>query len=164
MCIRDRSNIEAKKTEVKKIISENKDVIKKKLETKSQEKVKTTLAKIYTNLDAKIERLTDVDTKILAKIDDSTTKGVDMTASKAQYTIAKKALDKAITDIAATKAVSIDQTSVQTSKEAIRALVKTAEDSIKAAGAEYRRIIPLILPGQSTNNVEGGNSSNVINQ
>ena len=157
------TDIEARKTEVKKIIAEKKDA-KKKLSIKSQEKVKATLEKIYTNLDASIEKLTGVDLKIMKKVATIKIVNKEVPIALAQYTIAKKALDKAITDIAATKAVSIDQTSVQTSKEAIRALVKTAEDSIKAAGTEYRRIIPLIIPGQGAGNVEAGNSSNVINQ
>ena len=159
-----KNNIEARKIDIKKIISEKKDIIKKKLATKNQEKVKAMLEKIYTNLDSRIEKLTSVDIKILAKINDSATKGIDVTVSKAQYTIARTALDKAITDIAATKAVSIDQTKVQTSKEAIRALVKTAEDSIKIAGTEYRKIIPLIIPGESATGVGTEVNSNIINQ
>jgi hypothetical protein len=138
-----KANIDAKKAEITKQIANKKDEIKKKLDTKAQEKVKTNLDKIYTNLSGKITKLSEIDAKILVKINADKTAGVDTTKALAQYTIAKTALDKAITNVSATKTISIDQTSIQTSKETLRALVKTAEDSIKNAGVEYRKIVPL---------------------
>jgi hypothetical protein len=139
-----KSNIDTRKAEITKQIEAKKSEIKTMLVVKAQENVKALLEKIYANLNSKIEKLTGVDVTILAKINASSANGIDVTSAKAQYTIARAALDKAIIDIAATKTISIDQTSIQTSKETLRALVKTAEDSIKAAGAEYQKIIPLI--------------------
>ena len=145
-----KSNIETRTAEITKQIEAKKGEIKTKLEAKAQENVKTLLEKIYNNLNSKVEKLTGVDVTILAKINASSANGIDVTSAKAQYTIARAALDKAITDIAATKTISIDQTSIQTSKETLRALVKTAEDSIKAAGVEYQKIIPLITTTNDT--------------
>ena len=141
-----KTNIDTKKAEITKQIAAKKDEIKKKLDTKAQEAVKTNLDKIYTNLSSKITKLSEIDAKILVRINADKTKGLDTTKAEAQYKIAKAALDKAITDVAATKTVSIDQTSIKTSKDTLRALVKTPQDSIKNAGEEYRKIIPFLSP------------------
>lgn len=145
-----KTNIEARKAEFEKKITAKKDEIKTKLATKAQERIKKLLDNIYGKLDKKIEKLGEVDAKILAKINTAEVNGVNITAIKAQYTIAKAALDKAIVDVSAAKTASINQTTIQTSKDALRSLVKIAEDSIKAAGAEYRKIIPLIMPATGT--------------
>jgi hypothetical protein len=146
-----KTNIEARKAEIEKKIAAKKDEIKTKLAAKAQERIKKLLENIYGKLNNKIEKLSEIDAKILAKINTAEVNGVNVAAAKVQYTVAKAALDKAIVDLSATKTASIDQTSIQTSKDALRSLVKTAEDSIKAAGAEYRKIIPLItLPATST--------------
>jgi hypothetical protein len=155
-------NIAAKKSEVEKKIAAKKDEVKIKLATKAQDRVKKLLENIYGNLNGKITKLSEIDVKILAKINTAEINGTNVTAPKAQYVIAKASLDKAIVDVNATKAASIDQTSIKTSKDAIRLLVKTAEDSIKTAGAEYRKIIPLITPVISDTKVETETSS--VNQ
>ena len=155
-----KTNIEARKAELEKKIIAKKDEIKKKLESKAQERIKKLLDNIYGKLNNKIEKLSEIDAKILAKINTAEVNGVNIAAAKAQYTVAKAALDKAIVDLSATKTASIDQTAIQTSKDTLRSLVKTAEDSIKAAGAEYRKIIPLITPATDTK-VETETSSSV---
>jgi hypothetical protein len=153
-----KANIDARKTELEKNITEKSNEIKVKLAAKAQEKVKATLENIYSKLTNQVENLNGVDVKIQARIDTAAKNGKDVSAAKAQYAIAKAALDKAIVDVSATKTISIDQTTTATSKDTLRSLVKTVEDSMKAAGVEYKKVLPLIPT------VETGVSSTSVTQ
>ena len=139
-----KNNMETSKAEINKNIEATKDVAKTKLAAKSQEKVKSLLDGIYSKLNEKFIKLSQVNLIIESKIKDAEKNGVDVSEAKNQYQIAKTALDKASADIFTTKSTLINQITVETSKETIRAMVKTAEDSIKKAADEYKKILPII--------------------
>jgi len=145
-----KKNIETSNVETTKVIEGTKDSAKTKLAVKAQKNVNTLLEKIYNNLNSGIQKLKTVDSKIFAKINTAEKAGLNVTRIKDQYTIAKTALDKANADILSTKMSATEQINQETSKETLRALVKTAEDSIKAAGVEYQKIIPLITTTNDT--------------
>ncbi len=160
-----RANAEARKEEIKAKIAERKGEIKMKLEAKAKERVKMTLATIFKRLNAQLDKLVKLDVRVGEKITALKTGGMDTTAMSSQYVIAQTALAKAKVDVEATSSISTDQANTETSKETLRSLVKTAEDSIKAAGAEYRKVIEL-MPNASVNaKVETkADSSATVNQ
>jgi hypothetical protein len=140
--------LEARRVELKaqidKIKAEQKDARMKKLDEKAKERVAGKLNDIYKNLDERIARLTKVDVEVAARITKIGSSSVDISAAAALLVTAQTALSKAKTDVDATKAALAAEANASTSKEAIRALVKTAEDSIKAAGAAYQKVIEAI--------------------
>lgn len=139
-----KDKLEVRKAELEKKMSERKSEIKKKLEIKSQQKVKTLLDNIYNKLNNKINKLNQIDAKILAKIILLEKNEVDVTGIKSQYNISKSALEKARADLLASREVSASQITAETTRGSLRTLVKEAEDSIKSAANEYKKIIPLI--------------------
>lgn len=144
-----RKNIGTSKTEIEKSILSIKNQVIKKLSVATQEKVRTILDNIFNKMNTQIAKLLQVDIKILAKINSLDKNDVNLTGAKAQYNIAKAALDKANADTLAARTVSSNQIITGTSKETLRTLVKTSEENIKKAGAEYMKIIPII---SKTNN------------
>lgn len=151
-----KKNLEDRKIELEKMITATNTGKTKKLDAAPREKVQNLLKNIFTKLNAKLTSLTQIDYKISTKIDRIEKKGVDVTEIKAQYKIAKDLLFKANSDALAARMTAIDQTMVETTKETMRALVKSAEESIKTAGGEYRKILPMLakLEGDNGNNVE----------
>lgn len=139
-----KQNIETSNAGLTKVLENTKDNTKIKLEAKAQEKVKALLDIIYTKLSSKIDKLSEVDRKILLKIGTAEAAKVDVSEIKTQYTVAKTALDKANADVLSTRMNSFEQIYIETSKETLRLLVKTAENSIKAAATEYQKLIPLL--------------------
>ncbi len=139
-----QAEIEARKSEILKKITAIKAEVKVRLEANAQERVKKLLANIFNMLSNQINRLMRADERIGEKIDDFKLKGVDVTLAVAQYTKAQTALAKAKIDVQATNSLSIDQTSIATSKDTLRSLVRTAEESIKAAGREYMKVLSLL--------------------
>lgn len=137
-----KMEIETRKKDMLKKLNSSVDEKKKKLEAKAQEKVKKSLMNIFKNLNNQINRLSKVDIKIGERIKTLKEGGADTTLQEAQYVKAQAALAKAKVDVEAANSTSIDQVNNTTSKETIRGLVKTAEESIKAAGKEYMQIIP----------------------
>lgn len=149
-----RKDLEAKKAEMQKKIAEKKDVVKKRLEVKSQEKVRTALNKIYDKLNTQLNKIETVDAKILTKITAFEKEGKNVTAVKAQYSIAKQAFDKAKAEILATRMIASEEITKETSKEAIRETVKNAEDTVRGIGAEYRKILPLLAKVEGDNSIK----------
>lgn len=139
-----KADAAARKAEIKAKMDLRKGEIKIKLEAKAKERVKALLENIFKKLNGQIEKLSNIDKKIGEKISSLSSSGVDVTAMQAQYVIAQTALAKAKVDVAATSSLSIDQTDASTSKETLRSLVKTAEESIRAAGKEYKKVIPML--------------------
>ncbi|MFA6392617.1 MAG: hypothetical protein WCW54_00825 [Candidatus Paceibacterota bacterium] len=139
-----KNNLTVKKALIEKKITDTKGEIKTKLETKSQEKVKLALESIFNKINVQIGKLSQVDMKISAKIAELEKAGINVTNAKAQYTIAKASLDKTTAEVIATRMIAIDQVGVETSKGVLRDLVKQAEESMKATGKEYMKVIPLI--------------------
>jgi hypothetical protein len=141
--------METRKEELAKKFAPKKGEKKVKLKDENKEKIRIALENIFKHLTAQLTNLVAFDKRVAEKINARKTAGVDVTAAAAQYTVAQTALEKAKTDVAAAQALSIDQAvASSTSKTALRGLVKVAEDSLKAAGGEYRKIIPLL--GTST--------------
>lgn len=139
-----RTNLGTSKTEIEKKLADISGAKKVNLALKSQEKIKIALEKIYNKFNTQTGKLSQVDVKISAKISNLEKEGVDMTKAKAQYQIAKVALDKAISDILATRMISMEQVNKEISKDTLRTLVKSSEEIIKTAASEYRKILPLI--------------------
>lgn len=139
-----KKELEAKKLEMQNKIAEKKDVLKKRLEVKSQEKVRLALDRIYNKLNIQLSKIEAVDVKISTKIAAFEKESKDVTAAKAQYEIAKQALDKAKEELSATRMVGAEEITKETSKEALRETVKTAEETVRAIGREYRKILPLL--------------------
>jgi len=154
-----RKNFSTQKIEIEKLIAEKKGEVKTRLAVQSQEKVRALLDTIFNKFNGKMSKLSNVDMKISAKIAILEKEGVNVTNVKAQYAIAKASLDKTTAEITAIRMVSLDQISAETSKGILRDLVKKAEDSMKATGAQYMKIIPMI---ESNNKVEA--KTNIINK
>ena len=148
-----KNNFETKQVEIEKKIAAKKDITKKKLEAKAQEKVRVTLEKIYNKLNSQIIKLSQVGIKISTKIFGFENDRRDVTDAKVQYNLAKIALEKATSDVLATRMVAVSQIAKETTKETLRDLVKTAEESIKNAGSEYRKVLPLLARLEELSNV-----------
>ena len=100
-------------------------------------------------LNNQLDRLSKADARIGEKLDSLKAKGVDVSASSAQYIVAQTALAKAKVDVEATSSLSTEQAGTETSKETLRSLVKTATDSIRSAGAQYKEVIKLLPKGSA---------------
>jgi hypothetical protein len=134
----------ARKKEILTRLQALKAAAKTKLQAQGQARVKIALGEIFMRFSNAIDKLTQVDERISAKITALQTAGTDVTTLQAAYVSAHALLVKAKVDVTATQTLASDQTAIETSKEAFRALIKTAEDSIKAAGEAYRKILPLM--------------------
>jgi rRNA maturation endonuclease Nob1 len=139
-----KKKYEVRKAELKSKIETRKGEIKIKLEDKAKERVKNILANMWKMLNNQLDRLSKADARIGEKLASLKEKGLDVSKASAQYTVAQTALAKAKLDVEATSSLSSEQAETDTSKETLRSLVKTASDSIKSAGAEYRKIFPLM--------------------
>lgn len=149
-----KKDLETKKIEMQKKIGDKKDVVKKKLEVKSQEKVRLILDRIYNKLNAQLNKIETVDAKISTKINDLEKEGKNVTEVEVQYNIAKQALDKAKAEILATRMIGVEEVTKETSKEILRETVKTAEDTIRGIGAEYRKVLPLLAKVEGDNSIK----------
>ncbi|MES3005614.1 MAG: hypothetical protein V4664_01560 [Patescibacteria group bacterium] len=136
-----RASIEARqaelKTKIKSIIAEKKT----KLEDAARERAMKHLKSIFNNLTARISRLQNADQKLATRINEATTAGANMSTTTSLYTIAQTSLEKARTDVEAARAAVSEEISLETSKEVLRTLVKTAEDSIKIAAEAYKKTL-----------------------
>lgn len=155
-----RKNLATDKAQIEKQLTLVKNEVKIKLAVKSQETVRTLIDNIFNKFNTQLGKLSQVDGKISEKIGILEKSGANVTNAKAQYTIAKAALDKTTSEIMALRVVSTDQISAETSKATFRSLVKQAEESIRATGSEYMKIIPMIA---SNNKVEV-NTNNINKQ
>lgn len=149
-----RKDLEIKKVEMQKKIGDKKDVVKKRLEIKAQERVRLALDKIYNKLNLQLNKLESVDAKISTKITLFEKGGKNVIAVKTQYDIAKQALDKSKAEILATRMIGAEEIMRETSKEAMREIVKTAEDTIRGIGAEYRKVLPLLAKVEGDNSIK----------
>lgn len=139
-----KTDIEARKKELESQRKAKKDEKKLKLDQKAKERVQKTIENIFTRLNERLNKLSSVDAKIATKLSALSAAGKDTSSTTPLYTKAQTALLKAKTDVGAAKAASLDQIATTTSKEAFRSFVKTAEDSIKAAGKAYQDVLRAI--------------------
>ena len=132
----------AKIEQQKKQMQEKRTKLQEAAKARVQEQLKT----IFARFDARVASITQIDTKIATELNTRATAGADTTAATAQYKIAQTALEKAKADIEAAKSLAATEVSADTSKETLRTLVKTAEESLQAATVEYRKTIELLRP------------------
>jgi hypothetical protein len=119
----------------------------KKLDVQAKARVRQQIENIYKRLTNHINKIVEIDGKVAARINVIAEAGVNVGEIEVQFKKAQAALDKAKADVEATKALAADKTATTTpsvSKDALKTLVKTAEDSIKAALKEYRLTIDLM--------------------
>lgn len=140
-----KASLGTSRTEIEKQLIKSGVGIKKNLDIQAQGRIRIIIEKIFNKLNAQLGKLSQVDIKISQKINSLEKEGVDMAKAKEEYVIAKTALDKANANILATRIIATEQLSKETSKEAFRSLVKTAEESIKTAGSEYKKVMLLII-------------------
>lgn len=140
-----KASLGTSRAEIDKKLLETKDAIKKNLDSKAQARVRVIIEKIFTKLDNQAGKISLIDTKIGQKISDLEKEGSNMSKARAQYEIAKISLSKTNSEILALRVAATEQLSKGTSKEIFRSLVKTAEESLKNTGNEYRKILPLLV-------------------
>lgn len=119
----------------------------KKLDVNAKARVRQHIENIYKRLSHHLDMAVEVDGKIAARLTLMSENGIDTNAAETQFKKAQEALEKAKADVAATKSLASDQTATTTasvSKDALKNLVKTAEESIKAAVKEYRATIEIM--------------------
>lgn len=138
-----RNSVQARGLEIAKTLSWDTTNKKIKLEVKAQERVRVIMNKIYTKINDQLSKLSILDNRMSSKINAFEQEGKDVTTLKAQYTIAKAAIEKARVESISTSTVFSSEISLEISKEDIRSLVKTTEESIKTAGGEYKKLLPL---------------------
>lgn len=157
-----KNNFDIQKTEIEKLLAEKKGETKSKLVIKSQEKVRTILDNIFNKFNAQLGKLSGVDSKISIKINALEKSGVNVSAAKTQYAIAKASLDKTTAEVMAIRMVLTEQITINTSKGTFRDLVKKVEESMKTTGKEYNKIIPLVV--SRDNKVEAEIKTDNINK
>ncbi len=140
--------VEARRKELKaqldKLKADRKDEKAKKLDGDAKERVEKKISDIYKRLEERVTKLTKVDTELASRITKIAAAGIDTSAVTPLMTSAQAALSKAKTDVEATKTALAAETGTNTAKETIRALVKTAEDSIRAAGESYKKVMDAV--------------------
>ncbi len=157
-----KENLDIQKIGIEKLLAERKGEIKTRLVLQSQEKVRVILDNIFNKFNNQLGKLSEVDIKISAKINALEKTGVNVSAAKAQYALAKASLDKTKSEVMAINLALMEQVTVDTSKETFRDLVKKAEESMKATGKEYNKIVS--LTSSKNIKVEDQVNTNIINQ
>lgn len=149
--------IRANREELRGEIKEKRDELKKKLETFKKEKkqklddkkkgvVNTALKNIFARFSERIAQLTNINSRLRAKITELQAKGTDVASTVTLLTSAKTALEKAEVDVEATKTLASEQTATSTSKEILKSLVNTADESIKSAKDSYKKVGESLRP------------------
>lgn len=150
-----KENIEKRKAELESKLNEKKDAKKQKLDEKAKARVQAASDRIFANFNKKIANLNQVDVRLTALAQASST-----ASTTALLTTAKAALVQAKTDISAAQAVVQSQISTSTTAANIRTLVQTAEKSVQAAGLAYRKVaIALGLPADIKREAEDKTAS-----
>lgn len=142
-----QTDLEVRKKEIQAQVAEQKKVTQEKrvkLQEEAKAKVQDRLKTIFTRFENTLQEIAKTDAKIVTRINTLTQNGGDTGAVSVQLKTAQGALEKAKSDVAAAKAVATSETNTTTNQETLKSLVKTAEDSIKLAGGEYRKTINLL--------------------
>ena len=157
--IDDRFNKNVKERIIKIADEISKDTTSKKikLSEKSQNNLKSILNKIYNKFNNQINSLSIIDNKMSLKINDLEKEGKEVKAIRDQYDTAKTALINARIEVLAANNFAFEQTSKETAKETMRILVKKSEDSIRTAGEEYKKLIPLFAKLEGNNAIKINN-------
>lgn len=152
-----QKDIQARREALKKQLEARKvekNEKKQKLDEKKKNVVNSALKNIYDRLQNKIAQLANIDARLNAKVAELKAKGNDTSTTTAFLVSAKVALEKAQIDVDATKALSAEQTATSTSREILKSLVKTAEESIKSAKDAYMKagmsLKPFMVKNENT--------------
>lgn len=146
-----RNSLKIRELEIAKTLSRDTTNKKIKLEAKAQERIRVIINKIYTKINNQLSKLSILGARMSLKINAFEQEGKDVTALKAQYIIAKAAIEKARVESISTNTVFSSEISLEISKEDIRSLVKTTEESIRTAGGEYKKLLPLFAKLEGNN-------------
>jgi|GEM_PF-6621621 len=142
-----KTAMEARRKELSAKLKENKEARSVKLEIAAKQRINVQLGNIFNRLNQHLEKTIAIDARIAERLNAMDEEGKNVEAAAEQYVKAQAALGKARTDIAAAKALTSEQTATTSpavSKEALRTLVKTADESLKAALVEYRKVVELL--------------------
>jgi arsenate reductase-like glutaredoxin family protein len=149
-----KTEMEARKKQMAdKILKDKKTSTDKKVKLAEDAKarVKEELKKIFNRLDARVNNLVSVDGKLATRLNEVTQTGTDTTSIASQLKIAQDALTKAKTDVAAAKALAETEVGSTTTKGTFTGLVKTAEQSVQGAVAEYKKTVEMLRPNRDDN-------------
>ena len=149
-----QKKIEERSLQIAEKVSKDTTSIKTIPGKTAQKNLKTTIEKIYDRIENNLSELSILDSRISLKINAFEKEGKDISKIIDQYDTAKTALGDARTEASSAKNVAFTQISIQTSKEELRSLVKMAEDKIKAAGEEYRKLLPLFTKLEGDNSIK----------
>lgn len=158
-----KNDIQEKRDELKKKIEARKNEKKQRLDEKKRENVVKALENIFKRLDGNVEKVVTIDGRLTTKINELQVAGTDVSDATALITSAKEALSKAQIDIAAAQALANEQAATSTSKEILKSLINTAEESVKSAVSSYRKVaegIQQYLGSQSTKEDEDESEKN----
>lgn len=131
---------------LKKQLEGRKNEKKQKLDDKKRTVVNTALQNIFKKLTEKIARLTNIDSRLNAKVVELRAKGTDVSTAVNLLATAKLTLEKAQVDVEATRAIATEQVGTSTSKEILKGLVGTAETSIKSSVEAYKKAAENLRP------------------
>jgi len=156
-----REEIKAKREELKVKLEarreEIKNEIKKRLDDNAKNRIEKRIENVYGSFSNRIERLVNADAALTAKVNASQSEGVYLETTISLLTTAQGLLSKAKLDVEATKGIVIDELTTETSKEQIRLIIKTANESIVAAAKAYKDAVQnyrAVLQAHSTTSVE----------
>lgn len=129
-----KANMDAMKVKVK-------DERAKKLDEKAKDRVEMRLGNIYKRLSERVTNLTRVDAGVTKRLAAYNAAQVNVASVVALQTSAQTLLAKARLDVEATKALSQSELNATTTKDTLRALVNTAETSLKTTHESYKKVL-----------------------
>lgn len=112
-----------------------------KLETSASKRVTTNLQKIFSSLAARVARVSSADTKISMRINEARLAGVNVATTTTLFIKAQETLGSTRVTLEAAKQEALAQATSTTSRDIIYSLVKTAEESVRAAATAYVNVI-----------------------
>ncbi len=149
-----KKRIEERSLQIAEKVSKDISSVKIKPGAVAQKNLKTTIEKIYDEVENKFSKLSIIDSRLSLKINAFEQEGKNVAEIRDQYDTAKTALGNARIEIDSTKNVAFTQIGIQTSKEELRSLVKMAEEKIKLAGEEYRKLLPMFAKLEGDNSIK----------
>ncbi len=137
------------KAKAKEFLANFKEGKKQKLDAAKTEKVKTQISKAFERLSGVIKNLEAFDAKVAGAIEKKKAKGLDTTESENNLSAARDLLSDAKADVEAVQTALNEAvgSAEGTSKEAIRAAVTKAIESIKNTREAYRKVITSLPKG-----------------
>lgn len=131
-------------TQIKAWKTERKDERQKKLDSSAKERVADRISAIFTRLNAQLDRIAKVDTRLAEKINAHATAGHDTSTAASLLVTAQTSLTAAKAAVSAARTTATTEVNASTSKDVLRNIVKTAEVSIETTGAAYKKVVEAI--------------------